>query len=182
MVGVVCLAGFAVDVLALAVPLNLFDLPWRISVLQQTGDRSVILLFGVALLLYSQANNRRINRPLSLLAMGIGVAFVLSCTLMIRDSLILQGETLSNINSQTEQLRLQIEAGRASDELPANVTLEQLEQAAQQISLEAEQLKADTRTDITKSALAGVGNLFVVGLGLISLGRLGVANLRRIAS
>ena len=91
MVSLVCLAGFAVDVLALVVPSNFFDLPWRIRVLQQVSDRSVILLFGVALLLYSQINNRRVNRPLSLMAMGLGVAFMLSCTLIIRDSLILQG-------------------------------------------------------------------------------------------
>ena len=179
-VGLVCLAGFAVDMLAISMPLNPFDLPWRINFLQQMGDRSIILLFGSALILYSQVGNRRLTKPLSLILLGIGVAFILSSVLVIRDSLILQDQTINNISTQAEQLQTQIEDSRGNPELPPEITSEQFDQAAQQITTQAEQLKQNTRSGITKAGLASIGNLIVVGMGLIGLGRFGLTTARRI--
>lgn len=179
-VGLVCLAGFAVDLLAIGMPLNPFDLPWRINFLQQVGDRSIILLFGFALVLYSQLGNRRLTRPMSLILLGIGVAFVISSVLVIRDSLILRDQSINNINTQAEQLQAQIEEGRRSPELPPEVSPEQLDQAVQQINNQAEQLKQNTRSGITKAGLASIGNLVVVGMGLIGLGRFGLTSCRRL--
>lgn len=179
-VGAVCLAGFIVDVLAIGMPLNPFDLPWRINFLQQVGDRSIILLFGAALVLYSQLGNRRLTRSMSLFLLGLGVAFVLSSVLIIRDSLILRDQAINNISTQAEQLQTQIEDNRSNPELLSEVTPDQLEQATQQITSRAEELKQNTRNGITKAGLASIGNLVVVGMGLIGLGRFGLTTGRRI--
>ncbi|PZO21128.1 MAG: hypothetical protein DCF25_05640 [Leptolyngbya foveolarum] len=178
-VGLVCVAGFIVDMLAIGMPPNPFDLPWRIGFLQQMGDRSIVLLFGTALLLYSQLGNRRLTRPLSLILLSIGVAFVLSSVLVIRDSLILRDQTINNISTQEQQIQTQIEDSRGNSALPPGVTPEQLDQAAQQITTQAEQLKQNTRNGITKSGLASIGNLIVVGMGLIGLGRFGLTSARK---
>lgn len=173
-VGLVCLAGFFIDALAIGMPLNLFDLPWRVNFLQQIGDRSIVLLFGVALFLYSQLGNRRLTKPLSLLCLGVGVAFMLSCILVVRDSLILKDQSLNAISTQLEQLQSQIETTRNSSEIPPEVTLEQFDIAAQQLTGQAEQLRQNTSNQITKSGIASIGNLIVVGAGLIGLGRFGL--------
>lgn len=177
-VGLTCLAGFAVDMFAIATPLDPFALEWRINVLQQIGDRSIILLFGVALLLFSVFSNRRIARPLSFVSMAIGVALMLSCVLIIRDSLILRNQTITNIGNQAEQLQTQIDESRNSPELPADITPEQIRQASTQIANQAESLKTNAREGIVKASFASIGNLIVVGLGLAGLGRLGLKGRR----
>ena len=179
-VGMVCLAGFIIDTFAIGLPINPFDLPWRIGFLQQVGDRSIILLFGSALVLYSQLGNRRLTKPMSLVLLGIGVAFFLSSVLVVRDSLILRDQTISSISTQAEQLQTQIEDSRSSPELPAEITAEQFSQASRQVISQAEQLKQNTRSNITKAGLASIGNLIVVGMGLIGLGRFGLTTARRI--
>ena len=178
-VGCVCLAGFLIDMVAVGMPPDLFALEWRVSFLKQLGDRSIILLFGSALLLYSQLGNRRLTRPLSLICLGVGVAFMLSCILIIRDGLVLQEQAANTINTQAEQLQAQIEQSKGSPEIPADVTPEQFAQATQQVTTQAEQLKQNAQTGITKAGLASIGNLIVVGLGLIGLGRFGLVGSRQ---
>ncbi|WP_121969136.1 HpsJ family protein [Leptolyngbya sp. BC1307] len=181
-VGLTCLAGFCIDTLTLGLPPSPFNLQWRVNFLQQVGDRSIILLFGSALLLYSQLGNRRLTRPLSLICLGVGVAFMLSCILIIRDSLILQEQAVGNITTQAEQLQAQIEESKGSPELLAEVTPEQIAQAEQQLTSQAEQLKQNAQTGITKAGLASIGNLIAVGAGLVGLGRFGLTSARRMAS
>jgi ElaB/YqjD/DUF883 family membrane-anchored ribosome-binding protein len=177
-VGLVCLAGFAIDILALVFPPDLLSLEWRINLLQQLGDRSIVFLFGVALTFYGLIDTRRWVRPLSLTCLVIGTAFLLSSVLVIRDGLTFQQQALTAINSQASQLKTQIQAARESAELPENVTLEQLQQISQQVSNQAETLKQNARTGVTKAGFASVGNLAAVGIGLIGLGRYGIS-LRR---
>ena len=117
---------------------------------------------------------------MSLILLGIGVAFALSSVLIIRDSLILRDQTINNISTQVEQLQTQIEDTQSSPDLVSEITPEQLEQATQQITSRAEQLKQNTRSSITKAGLASIGNLVVVGAGLIGLGRFGLSTGRRI--
>jgi hypothetical protein len=178
-VALACLAGFCIDMLSIGLPPSPFDLQWRVGFLQQMGDRSIIFLFGTSLLLYSSLGNRRLSKPLSLICLGVGVAFILSCILIIRDGLILQDQTVKNITTQAEQLQTQIEESKGSPDLPANVTPEQFAQAAKQVTSQAETLKQDARSGITKAGLASTGNLVVVGLGLIGLGRFGLTTARR---
>lgn len=178
-VGLVCIAGFLMDLLVIAAPPDPFALEWRVGFLQQAGDRSIILLFGAALLLYSQIGNRRLSRPLSLILLGLGVAFMLSSMLVIRDSLILQKQALTTIGAQSEQLRAEIEVRKDSPDLPAEITLEQFEQASQQVATQAERLKETARNQVTKAGIANIGNLVVVGMGFVGLGRFGLTGARQ---
>ncbi len=174
-VGLTCLLGFLVDTVVLSTPPNPFELQWRVNVLQQMGDRSIILLFSVALLMYAFFDQRRLKRPLGFICLVLGVAFMLSCMLVIRDSLILQKETLQNITNQEQQALSQLEEARGSDlNLPESVTPEQLRQASQRLSNQASTLKANARQGITKAGVASMGNLIAVGLGMVGLGRLGI--------
>lgn len=174
-VGLTCLLGFLVDTLVLTTPPNPFALEWRVNLLQQIGDRSIVLLFSVALLMYAFFDQNRLKRPLGFICLVLGVAFMLSCVLVIRDSLILQKETLQNISNREQQVQSQIKDGRGDElDLPAPVTPEQLQQASQQLSNQISALKADARQGITKAGVASMGNLIAVGLGMIGLGRLGI--------
>ena len=177
-VGLVCLTGFIIDILALALPPNPLALEWRINFLQQLGDRSIILLFGAALIMFGLVDTRRWLKQFSLVCLMVGILFHLSCVLVIRDGLVLQRQTVETISTQASQLQTQIQQSQNSAELSENVTPEQLRQFSEQVSNQAESLKQSTRTGITKAGLASVGNLVVVGLGLVSLGRYGM-RLRR---
>jgi len=177
-VGLTCIAGFIIDLFVLATPLNPFTLEWRINVLQQMGDRSIVLFFGIALLLYSIFEQKAIKRPLSLVCLAIGVAFVLSCVLIVRDSIILQNQAIQTISTQEQQIQSQIEQAQSSPELSAQATPENLQVVSQQLGAQATTVKQSTRQSIAKAATASVGNFLVVGVGLIGLGRLGLKRVR----
>ncbi|MDV3353332.1 HpsJ family protein [Leptothoe sp. LEGE 181152] len=173
-VGFTCLLGFLVDMLVLATPLNVFALEWRINVMQQVGDRSIVLLLAVGMLLFATFEQRQLKRSLGYACLALGVAFVLSCGVVIRDNLVFQKQALQNINNQEQQIQTQIEQVQVGGSLPENVTLEQLQQASQQLSSQAQALKQNARQGITKNSVASLGNLIAVGLGLVGLGRLGI--------
>ena len=174
-VGLTCLLGFLVDTLVLSTPPDPLSLQWRVNLLQQVGDRSIVLLFAAALLMYSFLDQRQLKRSLGFICLVLGVAFMLSCILVIRDSLILQSETLQNINNQEQQVQYQIEKAREGGaDLPGTVTPEQLQQASQQLANQASTLKQNARQGITKAGVASMGNLIAVGLGMLGLGRLGI--------
>ncbi|MEM6451112.1 MAG: hypothetical protein AAF703_12440 [Cyanobacteria bacterium P01_D01_bin.105] len=180
-VGLACIAGFIVDMLVATSPPTPFEIGWRINFLQQAGERSIVFLFGAALLLYSQITNRRIAKPFSLICLGVGVALMLSCIVVIRDGLVLQDVSVERISKQAEQIQNQMEERQNSSDLPEGVTLEQLQQASAQITTEAKRLTSNTRTDIARRGLASMGNLLIVGLALVGLGRCGLRNIRQMA-
>jgi len=66
-VGFTCLFGFLVDMIALALPFGA-GAAWRATLLQQMGDRSIVLLIGIGLLLLQQMGDRSI-----VLLIGIGL-------------------------------------------------------------------------------------------------------------
>ena len=175
-VGVTCLLGFLVDTLVLSTPPDPFSLQWRVNLLQQMGDGSIILLFAAALLMYACFDQRRLKRPLGFVCLVLGVAFMLSCVLVIRDSLILQSETLQNISNRQQYVQSQIEGVRNGDteSFAATLTTEQLQQASQQLANETLTLKQNARQGITKAGVASMGNLIAVGIGMLGLGRLGI--------
>ncbi len=173
-VGLTCIAGFIVDILVIATPPDPFSLEWRIGFLQQASDRSVIFFFGIALLMYSICQNRQIRRSLSFFSLAIGVAFLLSSLLVVRDSLTLKDQAFKNIGTQENQIQTQIADSQTSGELPPGVSLEQMQQASQEITSQAELAKQSTSRGIVKTGMASLGNLVVVGIGLIGLGRIGM--------
>lgn len=172
-VGLACLAGFVIDLIALGFPPDPFSLEWRIDFLQQVGDRSIILLFAAALLMLGSLDSRRGLRQLGLLCLLTGIVFHLSCILVIRDNVLLQQRTVRNISTQAAELQTQIKQAEANPG-SAQITLDELKQAAQLVDQQASTLKQNTQTTIVKSSIASLGNLIVVGLGLIGLGRYGL--------
>ena len=173
-VGLACVGGFLVDLLVLSTPPDPLALEWRVGFLQQAGDRSIVFFFGIALLLFSTFNNRQLRRPFSLFCLVVGVAMLLSSGLVIRDSLLLKNQALEAISTQEQQLQAQIEETLSNPELAAELTPDQIRQASQSISTQAQTLKRNSGQGITKSGIASLGNLIVVGLGMIGLSRIGL--------
>ena len=172
-VGFACLAGFIVDLLVLAVPPNPMSVEWRVSVFQQMSDRSVILLFGIALTLYGSLDNPRVKQPISLASLLLGVFFSLCCVLVIHDGITLQREAINTINKQAAQVQTQIQQAQTNPPPNLKATPEQLQQASKQVKTQADTLTQTTRITAIKTTFASVGNLLAVGVGLISLGRYG---------
>ena len=173
-VGIACLAGFVVDLLILALPPFLGNPEWRVGFLQQMSDRSIILLFGTALTIYGNLENRSWRKPLGMTSLVLGVVFLLSCVLTTADSLTLNGMAEKNIATQAAQVQTQIQKAKDDPKAAPNVTPEQLQQATQLVDTKAVTLKQTAKTSITKRGIAIVGNLVVIGIALISLGRYGI--------
>jgi hypothetical protein len=172
--GMACLAGFTVDTLVLGFPANPGDLAWRASFLQQVGDRSIILLFGMALLMYGFMESRAWRKRLAMLSLAIGIAFQLSCVLVIRDSASLQKQALGRIGEQATQIETRIAEARTNPELAAKLTPDQIDSAAKQLTIQSETLEKKAKTGIFRAGLSSVGNLLIVGLSLLLLGRYGL--------
>ncbi|MFK8186049.1 MAG: HpsJ family protein [Phormidesmis sp.] len=175
-IGLVCLIGFVLDMLTLTLPLNPFDLPWRVNVLQVAGDRGIIPLMGLALIMYGVSTQKRLKKALSLFCLGLGVACLLTSILVIRDSLIMRSQAIDNINRQETQLQTRIDETQESGELPPEISADQLSVATQQIANRAEALKQNTAQGIARKGVSSISNLCVIGLGLIAVGRVGSRN------
>jgi hypothetical protein len=158
---------------ALALPLG-SGAAWRASLLQQMGDRSIVLLIGLALLIYGFWENSRLRKPFSYAALAVGVAFLLSSILVIHDGLVLQTQTIDRIGQEATQLQTQVEQSRTNPEITANATPDDFAQALQAIDRQAETLKQNAKTSLTKASLSSVSNLVVMGIGLLGLGRVGI--------
>lgn len=173
-VGLACLAGFIVDITVLGLPPEPFNVQWRANLLQQVGNRSIVLLFGFALLINGLLTNRGLRKQLSLVCLALGVMFSVSGVVMIHDSLKIQDIALSNIASQEDQVRSQIESVQDNpQELAPELTPEILNQASQQLSQQVSTAKQSAKTGLFKLGASSVGNLIVTGLALIAIGRFG---------
>lgn len=172
-VGFACIAGFLVDLFVLTFPPAFGSTEWRVGFIQQFADRSVILLFGLALLMFGLLENRPWRKRLATLCLILGVTFFLSSILVIRDGIALQQQALTSINSRAAEIQTKIQDSQSNPDITAKVTPDQLKQASQQIANQAAALKQNTQTGVLKTSIASVGNLIVVGLSLIGLGRYG---------
>jgi hypothetical protein len=173
-VGVACVAGFLVDFLILSLPPNPFDIQWRVSLLQQVGDRGIVLLLGLALTLYGLLSNRRLRKQLALVCLAAGVMFSLTGMLMVRDSLKLQDLAVTRIAAQEAQVRDQIATAQTNPEqVSPDITPEVLQQASQVLSDQVDTAKRNAKTSAIKVGISSFGNLLVTGLALIAVGRFG---------
>ncbi|WP_068815529.1 HpsJ family protein [Phormidesmis priestleyi] len=173
-VGVACIAGFIFDVLALAIPPAFGNIEWRIALFQQIGDRSIILLFGLALLTYGSIETRRLRKRLAIVCLVLGVLFNLSCVLVIRDGLSFQERAVNTISAQASTLQSQIQAVQpGSTQGKVKVTSEDIQKASQALTQQATSLKQNAKTGIVKTSLSSIGNLVIVGIALIGLGQYG---------
>lgn len=173
-VGVACVAGFIFDVLALVFPPAIGNIEWRIALFQQISDRSIILLFGLALLMYGSLETRRLRKRLAIGCLVLGVLFNLSCVLVIRDGLAFQDRAVNTISAQASTLQNQIQAVQpGSKRGEVKVTLEDIQKASQALTQQANALKQNAKTGIIKTSLSSIGNLVIVGVALIGLGQYG---------
>ncbi|NJN49519.1 MAG: hypothetical protein HC805_06815 [Alkalinema sp. RL_2_19] len=134
-----CLAGFALDIISIAFPLKLGDLGWRVGFLQQVGDRSIILLLGCVFLMLGSLDMRKLRQQLAMACLGLGLIFMLSSVLAIRDGVALQKQTSTNIANQATQLQSRIEGVKdnpAADK--SKITPQAIDQALQQVTQRAE--------------------------------------------
>jgi hypothetical protein len=173
-VGFACLAGFLIDIVGLMFPAAFGSMEWRAGFIQQVSDRSVILLFGLALLMYGVLDNRAVRKRLAMVCMVVGMLFCLSSILVVRDSWALRNQAEDSISSQAAKVQTQIEQTKKNPPANArNLTPEQLEQASRMLGDRAEVLKQNARTSVMKAGFATVGNLLVIGLAMLGLGRYG---------
>ncbi|HSM81644.1 MAG TPA: hypothetical protein VLS96_08155 [Nodosilinea sp.] len=179
-VGMTCILGFLVDMTALIFPLG-SGTAWRMGLLLQMGDRSIVLLIGMALLIYSAWGDMGLRKAVGYLGLGLGTLFLLIGLFVIRESFSLHGQTLNNIDNQASQLQAQVEAGRSDPEIAANTTEDDFVAASQAINTQAESLRRNAKATITKTGVAGTSNFIVVGIGLLSLGRLAMGPQGRVA-
>lgn len=174
-VGLVCIVGFFFDIFVLGLPPQSGS-EWRIGFIQEFANRSIILLFGLALFMYGNVGSGRSRlRFASRLSMILGVVFFLLCMLSVVDSIRLSQQTVSNISTQESQLQSQLEQAQANpDSLPENVDLNALDQVSQQLTQRADTLRSSTKRTIFKTGVSNIGNLVIVGAGLLGLGRCGM--------
>lgn len=172
-VGLACLAGFLVDVAVITFPPNLGNLQWRIGFMQQVSDRSIILLFGLALMMFGMLDFRRMRRRLAMFCLILGATFCLSSILVIRDGIAFQQEALKTISNQATQVQSQIQKAQSNPGSVPNVSPEQLNQISSQLSNQVNTLKENAKTATLRTGISSVGNLIVVGLALIGLGQYG---------
>lgn len=174
-IGLVCIFGFFFDMLVLAVPPQ-GGVEWRIGLVQELANRSIILLLGLGLFIFGSAGkNRGRLRLVSKLSMGIGVLFFLLCLLSVVDSIRLSQQSATAISTQESQLQTQIKTARANPAgLPENIDLAALDKASKQLTQQAKTLKNDAKRTVFKAGISNIGNLLIVGAGLLGLGRSGM--------
>jgi hypothetical protein len=172
-VGLACLAGFIVDFFILVFPPELRSVDWRVGVVQQLADRSIILLFGMALVFYGSMASRSWKRLIPLICLGLGVIYILSCLVILRDSNKLHTQMLNRIDSQASQLQAQIDEARSNPQLAPDLTSANIQEASDLLASQANQLKENSKRSILKAGVSSVGNLIVIGLSFLSLGLFG---------
>jgi gas vesicle protein len=169
-----CIAGFLLDMIALAFPLKLGELAWRVGFLQQVGDRSIILLLGLVFLMLGSLEMRNLRKQVAMVSLGLGLVFMLSGVIGIKDAVSLQKQTSTNIKAQATQIQERIQQAKEKPPANAKVTPELIDQAMKQVTDRTEDAQKTAQTQILKTGLSSVGNLFIVGLALIGIGRYGM--------
>lgn len=170
-VGYTCLLGFLVDMLVLVFPPSVMNPQWRVGMLQQVGDRSIVLLFGIALVI-AGLNSRRWLKQLSRLSLAIGILYFLFSPLVVADTIRLQQQAVNAITAQATQVQSQINTAKTDPkQLGENVTLADLERASSEVAARVEEAEQSAVTASVKTGVKVVGNLVVLGLGFAGLGR-----------
>jgi hypothetical protein len=173
-VGLACLAGFLVDTVVLLFPPLLNNIEWRLSFMQQLGDRSIILLFGLALLMVGIIDIRSWRKNLALFCLVLGIALGLSSIMVIRDSIELQQTAFTNIEKKASEIQEKIQQAQANPATSPKISPDQIRQASALLENQAETLKQNAKVGALKTRISGVGNLIVVALAFLGLGRYGL--------
>jgi hypothetical protein len=179
-IGLVCIFGFLLNILVLLLPPQFGNPTWRTAFLQTFSDRSLVFLFGAALIMVGSLNSQRPPKLFSLFCLFVGGLFLVTCVLVVSDTLTLRQQALTNISNQENQIQTQIRNAQSNPgAVGKNITTEDLERASKMLSGQAVQVKQNAQTTVLKTGLTSIINLVVVGLGLIGLGRYGLSTRRR---
>ncbi len=174
-VGSICIVGFIIDILVIGLPPSPLAPQWRLNFLQQVSERSLLLFIGSVLLLYSKLDGRlRQLRIGSIACLVVGLLVGLSSLLVIEDNLTLQRQANINIDTQAAELRARIVQGREDASASQKISPDAFSEALRSVQTQAASLKQDTQVGAMKTLISSAGNLFVVGAGLIGVGRLGL--------
>jgi hypothetical protein len=141
--------------------------------MQQMADRSIILLFGMALIFYATLASRSWRKLIPYICLALGGLFLLSGLFVLRDSNKLHKETIGQIEAQAAQLQTQIDSATANPQLAPDVTPEQIRQASDLLVTRESELKANTKQSILKTGVSTVSNLLVIGISFLGLGLFG---------
>ncbi|OKH10832.1 hypothetical protein [[Limnothrix rosea] IAM M-220] len=176
-VGLVCTIGFIFDMLILFLPPQLGNVTWRIGIEQEFANRSIIFLFGIALLAFSGVGVAKGKSRLLLISrtsLIAGIAFFLISLIAIADAVQLQNQALGNIDNRESEIQQQIrDAERNPENLREGVNVEDLQRISDELTRQAEERRNRARRAAVKTAVSNVGNLILVGAGLIGIGRSG---------
>ena len=173
--GTACIGAFLIDMLLIAIGPGMGSLEWRVQFLKSLGDRSIVFLLGTAFMMIGTADMRSIRKQLSIACLALGMGFLLLTGLSIWDASVLQKQTTTAVTTQTSQLEDQIQ--KAKDQsLPTGgkVTAEQIQQALDRLSNQSAAAQKEATTQVIKTGASSAGNLMVVGIAMIALGRYGM--------
>jgi hypothetical protein len=173
-IGLACIVGFVLNLLAIAVPPDPMALEWRIGFMQQVSGRGILFFLGLAMSVYGSLERPALGRSLALICLVVGILFALSGVIVIRDGLVLQSQAVRNIESEATEIRSQLLTAQDNPDLPAEVTPERIEEALVQVEAQAQALLENARGQTTKSMMSMLSTQVVVGVGLLALGRFGL--------
>jgi hypothetical protein len=168
-----CMAGFLIDLAAVLFPLRVLSAQWRLEVFQFAGNRSIVLLIGMALLVICLQHSRFLKRVFSRLCLLLGVVYLLTSIVVFKDTIAVRDASARNIDLQAEQAVQQIKSAEDSSLEAPSFSAEQLQQATQQIFQQAQGMKSNATQQLLKTLFMTVGNLLVAGMALIAMSRLG---------
>ncbi|MGB3300303.1 MAG: HpsJ family protein [Phormidesmis sp.] len=174
-IGLVCIVGFIFDMAVLGLPPQ-NNAEWRIGFIQELANRSIIFVFGLGLVMFGSIGNSKSRLRLTAkLSMAVGLLFFLLCLGSVVDSIRLNQQAMGNISTQESQLQSQIEEARSNPAaLPENIDLAALEQVSQQLTQQADSIRSNTKRTVFKTGISNIGNLAIVGAGLLAMGRVGM--------
>jgi hypothetical protein len=155
LMGWACIASFVIDtaVLVLLPSPNAITnalpsaLQWRLGVISHLGDRSILLLLGLGLLMIGVLDRPRMRRTLAQLCWVIGIVSMALMILCLVDSTALHHEIQAQLAMPLPDLKVKLDP----------IVMQQ----------------TATR-QIIKSSTLSLGNLIIVTLGMIGIGRYGL--------
>lgn len=176
----ICMAGFALDMLALSLGPNLSSSEWRMGFMQQLGTRCIVLLFGTSLLCYSLQTRPLSLRRIAWVCCGLGLCLSLSSLFYLQDSLRFQSLAIENLTTQRQSLEQQIQQFTPQTPTPSELAVDpaRRDQAIELLRQRTQTLSLRARVRIQKTIARTFCSLLLVGVGLVTLGQITLKSTR----
>ncbi len=173
MTGIICIAGFGLDLLAMSLQPTFSSIEWRMGFMQQIAERCIILLFGGALLCYGlQTMPAWLNR-MAWVCCGLGLCMSLSGFFYLQDSVRFKSVAIENLSTQQQNLEQRIQQftpqPRSSLDLVADPARK--EKAVEILRERTQALESSAKVRIQKTVTRTFSSLLLSGTGLVILGR-----------